>query len=248
MKTTQIIVSILFATLIISCSTKPSEVIEDKKMVEILKDMYKADAIFKNDTKRYETDEQKDELIASIFKKYDVTQKQFDVTLDWYAENLDDYNAVQDTVSKRLKQEAAIYSEQIRGKTVHRLFGFDEELPEYYTLTKENPTFSFKIDSTKLEKVSLDDYCFNFEILGVDTSQYRLEAALYFKYTDTTIINTQKIIEDNYYSFVKPNQPDSLLKAISGYIHLAKVKNKFPKVLLNNISNKKEADLNDLDI
>ena len=228
---------ILLVTFISSCGTKPRAVIAEKKMTELLTDMYKAEAITKKDSK-LSSDEQKGALVDAVFSKHKVTREQFEKSLDWYAENIDLYNSMLDTISARLQREYTIDSEEIKEVYKFKLSGFTTDLPQYYVLDNSNPTFRFRIDSLKMKSFQPENFQFSFNTQGVDTAFYKMSAAVYFKYSDTTIVDRQEIAVDSLYNFVKPVRSDSLLKEISGYVHLQLSDKTVPRVILSNILNK----------
>lgn len=238
-----IMVFTLFTLFFVSCGTKPSDLIKEDKMVELLQDLYKADAILKKD-KKYNSFQKKDALVDAIFKKHKVTQENFDKSLDWYAENIDIYNGIVDTVGVRLQRELDIASKESTDIYKNKLFDFTTELPAYYILDQNISTFRFRIDSLKIKDLNDTKHiCLIFETRGVDTSLHKINAALYFKYSDTTILAKQEVVKDSLYILDHPNRSDSLLKEISGFVHMRMLDTSkvSTKVLLKNISNQKDS-------
>ena len=191
--------------------------------------------------------QQKDALVDAVFKKHKVTNEQYEQSLDWYAENIDVYNAMIDTISERLQREYNFYVEQAKEDYQHKLSGFTTELPEYFVIDNNNPTFRFRIDSLNIKMIQPENFKFSFDTNGVDTFFHQIDAAVYFKYRDTIVINKLKIEVDSLYSFTKPELPDSLLKEISGYVHLQKSDKIVSKILLKDISNKNPESMNKSD-
>lgn len=238
MKLSQLI--LLFITIsfvIISCSRKPRNVLSEGQMVAVLQDLYLADAITKNMRDDYSSNQQKDALINGVLSKHGITQAELDSSLVWYADNIDTYSLIQDTVSSRLQKYSDQLSKLMENSYTYKLIGFTTELPEFYKIDSYTPTFRFNIDSTKLTSFSKDKFEFSFDIKGVDTVFHRIESSVYYKYKDSIVVDRRKIVADSHYVFNKPQLPDSLLREISGYVHMVMATDKMPQVLLNNIHN-----------
>jgi len=87
---------------LLSCTDKPNYVLSDKKMANVLYDLYIAEAgmqenaaVFRNDS------EKKQDLLQSVFKKHKISQARFDTSLVWYNANLDRYLKVNTQVTER---------------------------------------------------------------------------------------------------------------------------------------------------
>lgn len=247
LKISQVIISLLLVSIIsLSCSTKPRGILDDSKMINLLKDMNKAEGVMKKDS-RYSSVQQKDALLDAVFRKHKTTQEQFEKSLDWYAQNIDQYNTITDSVSAQLEREYQKDSDLKNQVYRFKLTGFSSVLPEYFVLDNNTPTFRFKIDSLEMRNFDKENFLFSFQTRGVDTCFHRAQAVLYFVYADTSVVEKQEIKEDAFYQLLKPNLPDSLLKEISGYVHLRNTDRMTPKFILSDISNKNKSSVNNSD-
>ena len=233
-----IILSILISTVLASCSNRPSYVLSDKKMIAVFQDLYLVDAIIKNRRDDYRSDSQKDALINGVLAKHGITQAELDSSLVWFADNIDVYTQIQDTVSARLQKRSDYLNSLNNNSYTYKISGFETELPDHYILDVNTPTFRFRIDSTRLVSFEKEKFRLAFDIQGVDSTLHRIESSIYYRYKDTIIVDKRKIQEDDYYVFIKPQLADSLLQEISGYVHMVMATDKMPRVLLNNIQNK----------
>lgn len=84
--------------LINSCKKRPSEVLDEKAMVNLLADMQIAEAYetIKNGGRGNSSNN--DKTGERILSENNVTQEEFDSTLSWYGRNLDDYRDLFDKV------------------------------------------------------------------------------------------------------------------------------------------------------
>lgn len=224
----------------VSCGTKPRSVLSEGEMIEVFQDLYIVDAMMKNRREEFKSDEYKDALINGVLKKHGITQAELDSSLVWYSDNISLYSAIQDTVAARL-QKRSDWINDFNSKNLYsfKLVGFNTELPEYYVLDSNTPTFRFKIDSIQMRSFDKGQWNFCFQTKGIDTTFHNIESSIYYKYADTTVVDRRKLITDSLFIFEKPLLGDSLLKEISGYVHMIMATDRMPKVMLNNIRNKK---------
>lgn len=104
MRNLVVIVS-FFVIILVGCSKAPKYVIAEDDMVDLLMDLYKAEAIMEDDNSKFNNDSLKMVMRQSVFLKHNVTQEQFDTSLIWYAHNLDVYGKVYTEVIERLDEE-----------------------------------------------------------------------------------------------------------------------------------------------
>ena len=91
--------SLLFV-LLSSCSIKPSGVLSQRQMVDVLFDIHKADATI-SVTSPYRTAADNREYYNRVFAKWNVTKENFDRSLEWYATRPDDLLDIYDSVRVR---------------------------------------------------------------------------------------------------------------------------------------------------
>jgi len=92
----------LCLSMFLACTIKPANVLSDKKMENVLFDLYMAEAgmsdnpgIFYNDSAK------KQDLLQSVFKKHKTSQAKFDTSLVWYNANLKNYLKINTLVEER---------------------------------------------------------------------------------------------------------------------------------------------------
>jgi len=73
--------------LLSSCEGKPKGVLNERQMTYVLTEMHKADAVMNEKGLTYGQYNKKAPYYKFIFKKYRITQAQFDSSLVWYTEN-----------------------------------------------------------------------------------------------------------------------------------------------------------------
>lgn len=230
-----IYIIILIVVSMASCSRRPAYVISEKKMVDVLYDIQLAQAVFRSNNE-FASDNRKDALVEGILKKHNITQAELDSSLVWYSDNIQVYLAINDSVASRLRAGSdrmiALKNEQY---TKVRDWS-NYIIPPFYYLTESTPTMVFSIDSFKVKTINLAHFNIMFDIQGVSHVQ-DVEAGIYYTYKDTLVKNIYSIRENKHYVLAKPQLADSLLKEISGYIHVNnKIKGLTSEILMYNIS------------
>lgn len=228
---------LLLAYTSVSCGRRPSYVIPEQKMMDVLYDIQLAQAIYMNSDGNFDSSQKKDALVASILQKYDITQAELDSSLVWYSDNVKIYVQINDSVTARLKAR----SEQLmvlRASSEMSMKNKTESfLPPFAYLNNYNPTLSFNIDSFKIKNENLSKFKLQFDVQGIN-NLVKAEAALFFTYKDTLIKQIQPIVANKRYLFDLPQLPDSLLKSISGYLHINNKMGGLPDIMIYNISYK----------
>jgi len=90
------------AMIFTACDGRPSGVLSQRKMTEVLTEMHKADASMAEKGVLYGKYSQKAPYYRYIFKKYDITQAQFDSSLVWYTKNPQRFENIYDNVLNQL--------------------------------------------------------------------------------------------------------------------------------------------------
>ena len=216
-----------------SCGKRPGYVISERKMMEILYDIRLAQVIYTNNSQFY-TDSLKDALVAGVLEKHDITQAELDTSLVWYADNIDQYRIINDSVTSRLRAKSNLLAEQ-KSKMDVKLSGKNYLIPPFYYLNEFTPTLRFEIDSFKIKSIDMPSFLLSFDVQGLRPSQ-KANATLYFTYKDTLVRSSYNIDKNTRYTIPKPQLADSLLKSISGYIHIDKKVGMSGQVMLYNIS------------
>lgn len=221
---------ILATTVFYSCGRRPSSVLSEDEMMELLYDIRLVQAMYSSN-ENFQSDSIKDLLVAGVFEKHNVTQAIFDTSLVWYADNIEIYRTINDSVSNRLRAQSELVLQQ-RTQNNANFTKNSGIIPRICFLNQYSPTFRFDIDSTALKPI-VSSFVLKYDVLGINNQQ-KVTAALYFSYKDTVVIKKMHLAADRAYTFTKPHLPDSLLKNISGYVHVdMKIGQSFNIVLYN---------------
>lgn len=103
-----IVVALPLITMVISCSDRPSNVLDEKSMVSLLADMEIAEAY---SNIQATSSKERNELGRRVMKAHGVSEEQLDTTLAWYGRNLDEYSALFEKVDKEILNKKGKYSD-----------------------------------------------------------------------------------------------------------------------------------------
>lgn len=233
-RSTAIYTTLLCMIILYSCSRRPSYVLSEGEMTNVLYDVQLAQAMMNSYIDpNYNKVEYKDALVKSVLEKHNISQADFDTSLVWYSDNMAIYMKINDTIASRMRAKAETLRTIIAERTDKESDQRNRLLPKLFYLTGDEPTLSFNVDSFRIKTMDMKHFKLMFEVQGLSVLD-KVSAGLYFTYKDTTIQEIVNVTEDSQYLIDKPQMPDSLLKGVSGFIHLRH--SEFPgRVLLYNI-------------
>lgn len=110
--TFSILMPLLLVWSLLSCDRTPSGVLSVNEMGDLIVDMQLAEAYIESHMQDFTDDSSKLVVKQSIFKKYGITQQDYDSSLVWYAHNMDSYIKAHDRAVGKLQsmQQKAIKS------------------------------------------------------------------------------------------------------------------------------------------
>lgn len=93
-----------------SCNDRAEGVLSEKQMVDLLIDIHKSEAVMALNYNRYPNDKSRQGVREAVYMRHNTTQAQFDTSLVWYGNHIDDYMKIYEQVIERLNTE----NEQIK--------------------------------------------------------------------------------------------------------------------------------------
>ncbi len=98
-------IACVILALLAACDKAPAGIIDESDMVDLLVDLYKADAYRQTHPSQFPDDSTLMALKQSVMAGHGVTPADFDTSLVWYAHNMDAYTDVHRRVIDRLEHE-----------------------------------------------------------------------------------------------------------------------------------------------
>ncbi len=218
------VAGLLLLFLLPACSDRPSWVLTDAKMADVLYDLNLAEAEIENNYLIFQNDSgNRKELLNSVFRKHKITEQQFDTSLVWYNAHLDQFLKITDQVSKRYSDLSEKLQKQLDEET--RLATEQGRVniwrgPCSYVLlpaSRLQNTISFELDSISWERG--DRLELSFEVLGCRPNT-KSEVLFYTACADTTILTRSYIEKNGLFHLNSMPQGMKDVKRIYGSIHL----------------------------
>ncbi|MCH5327174.1 MAG: DUF4296 domain-containing protein, partial [Duncaniella sp.] len=89
-----IAVAIGLGSMMMACHSRPGNIISEKKMAEILADVYVGEAVIESTPQLFTTDSARRAFKQEIFARHGVTNADVDTSLFWYGYNVEQYMEV----------------------------------------------------------------------------------------------------------------------------------------------------------
>lgn len=171
-----IILEILFSLGLFSCGGRPSNVLSEDKMVNLMVDMELAEAY--QNTQGTISSQDRVEMGRRVLAAHSVSEETLDTTLAWYGRNMDDYSRLFDKVDKEILKRKQKYTEIPGMKELHadNLWPYSEHL--VISPLSGYEYFSFILPNTHVKKGEILELSFH---LPNSTS---LKGILGVEYTD----------------------------------------------------------------
>jgi len=231
--------------LVFSCN-RPKEVLSKKEMEKLMYDIYIAEAMIENDYATFDTPEKKEAFMQQVFRKHGVTEAQWDTSLSWYADHIDIYLKINDSIKARILREQKNIEQQItqqysRDQEKQRKNQSPSYIPPIYNFAMmgSKSGFSFALNETEISKqIDQNDFDFRFDVIGLSQQIVpKLTSMLILEYRDTILYKNKQVTSNQSYSISASKYiPNDTLQKLSGFIHLQDRMNLNPTIQIYNIS------------
>jgi hypothetical protein len=231
--------------LVFSCN-RPKEVLSKKEMEKLMYDIYIAEAMIENDYATFDTPEKKEAFMQQVFRKHGVTEAQWDTSLSWYADHIDIYLKINDSIKARILREQKNIEQQItqqysRDQEKQRKNQSPSYIPPIYNFAMmgSKSGFSFALNETEISKqIDQNDFDFRFDVIGLSQQiAPKLTSMLILEYRDTIIYKNKQVTSNQSYSISASKYiPNDTLQKLSGFIHLQDRMNLNHTIQIYNIS------------
>jgi hypothetical protein len=230
----KIVFFILSAILFSACGNRPPVVLSDKKMENVLFDLYIAEAEIRENNAVFFADTlRKQQLLHSVFQKHGISEQIFDISLVWYNANLDKYVKVNNKVAERyslliknLEEERKRIQDRLTVRDT--VFLFASPVFMLHPGRGENIR-AFHLDSTCLD--ALQTYQLKLLTIGMNDS---IKPILTFcvQYNDTNWIRRDTIRQDGWFTAQYSAPKNRRILSAYGNLHLP-IENKMPVLVAN---------------
>jgi len=214
--------------LFFACSNRPSYVLSENKMENVLYDIHLAEAEINNSLNTLPADSaRRQELLNSVLKKHKITEAVLDTSLVWYSGHLDKYYKINNKLINRYTEAAKILKHQeelaTKKSVIAESDGFVLPVEKERFLLRisdlPNNVYTFKAD-TILER-SGGAYELQFNILGVSASLNPV-VTLCIQCTDTAFVKCDTISRNGLFTSSIDILQEKQAKALYGSIYFPK--------------------------
>jgi hypothetical protein len=209
--------------LLSACSNRPSYVLSDKRMENILFDLYIAETEIKENNPVFLNDSlRKQQLLRSVFEKHRVSEQTFDTSLVWYNANLDKYLKIIEKVTERYassiedlnKEKKRLIAEMTVRDTT---FLYASSAFLLQSAGREN-IHAFEADTSHLNV--LKEYNVELSTLGIRDSVSSPVLTFCIQCEDTTFVYRDTLIHNGPFSKQYTLLPKYTAKSVFGNLYL----------------------------
>lgn len=233
-------VVLLLVALLVTCSKVPDGILSEKKMQAVQVDMQLAEAMINLDSKEFPDNAHKEALYQSVFRKYGITQAEYDSSLVWYGRHLDIYMKVYDRVLADLnKRQKALGDVQASAAPVSKQDSVDI-WPRRTSLRLEpgalfnGVTFDIKPETNYSSGSS---FVLGMDVWGINKGMaYKPEIRISADQGDTIVTINDQILRDGYHETILKTVPTKQIKRVYGYIFMNNADSSYYKVYLDSLN------------
>lgn len=217
-----------------ACGNRPLNVLSDKKMEDVLFDLYIAEIEIRENNSVFFSDSlRKQQLLHSVFQKHGISEQTFDTSLVWYNANLEKYVKVNNKVAERyalLIRDLEKERKKIQDELTVRDTIFLQTSPVFMLCSRRGENIRpFRLDTTRLD--ALQNYQLKLLTIGINDS---IKPVLTFcvQYNDTNWVRRDTIMHDGWFTTQYAAPKNRRIISVYGNLHLPS-KNKTPVLVAN---------------
>lgn len=212
----------LLVCLAFACSKVPSDLLSEKEMQRVMKDMLLAESMISSDYKSYEDNARKQALYEAVFRKHGITQAKYDSSLVWYGRNLDIYMKVYERVLADLNNEVrALGDIQADAAPVTNQDSIDIWPRRSYLAFTPQAVFNGVVFDIRPESdySSGSSFVLGMNVWGMkEKAGHTPEIRLSADQGDTIVTVSDRIRRDGYHETILRTLPTKKVKRVYGYI------------------------------
>lgn len=216
--------ALLVLLMLAACSKVPDDLLSEKEMQRVLKDMLLAEAMIGTDYKTYKENETKEALYQSVFRKHGITQALYDSSLIWYGKNLHIYMKVYDRVLADLNKETTDLGDvqadaaPVSNSDSVNVWPRRPFLTLHPKALFNGVTFDIKPETSYS---SGSRFVLGMDVWGLNKNMRHLpEIRLYADQGDTTVVINDKVLRDGHHETVLKTISTKKVKRVYGFIRM----------------------------
>lgn len=225
---------------LLACSKVPDGILSEKEMQQVVKDMMLAQSMTSADYKAYPDNESKQALYEGVFRKYGITQAEYDSSLVWYGRNLDIYMKVYERVLADLDKEIkGLGDVQADAAPVSNRDSVNIWPRRPYLILYPEALFNGVLFDSRPETSysSGSIFALGLRVWGIRKGMRALpEIRLSADQGDTIVTVNEQIKHDGYQEIWLKTIPTKRVKRVYGYIRLNHSASDYAKIYIDSLN------------
>lgn len=159
MRNKEVLYLIIGLIVFTGCGDRPSNVLSDKEMVDLMVDMEIAEAYV--NTQMGSGSKEKIEMGKRVMKAHGVSEETLDTTLAWYGRNMDSYSKLFEKVDKEIEKRKIKYTEVPgeKSREPDNLWPYGSHV--ILSPLSDSESLSFSISNPDLEKGEIIEFSYH---------------------------------------------------------------------------------------
>lgn len=223
----------------IACSKVPDNVLPERKMKEVMIDMYLAEGMINTDSKSFPDSLAKDALYQSVFRKHKIKQSLYDSSLVWYGKNLDILMQVNELALKDINDRIRDLGDvQASAGPVSNRDSLNVWPRRDFLVFAPNTLFNGVVYDIKPERPysSGSGFVLGMRVWGITKKMsHTPELRLSIDQGDTTLVANKKITADGYYQTIIKGVATKQVRRVYGYIRMDNKEQDYYKIYVDSL-------------
>ncbi|MDR1202443.1 MAG: DUF4296 domain-containing protein [Tannerellaceae bacterium] len=232
--------TLVATTLLMACSKVPDDILSEKKMRDVMIDVYLAESLIEMNRAVYPDTVRKAALFQSVFRKHNITEAVYDSSLVWYSKNMDIYMHVLDMaltdINTHIRDMGDVQASAAPNTNQDsiNIWPRRDFLVFYPTALFNGVTFDIYPDRVYSSGSS---FVLGMRVWGLtDQMHYFPEIRMTIDQNDTVLYVNKKITKDGYHEAILRGLPTKQIKRVYGYIRMDNTDKNYYKIYVDSLN------------
>jgi hypothetical protein len=232
--------SVAATLLLIACSKVPDNILSEKKMRDVMIDVYLAESLIETDRAAYPDTVRKAALFESVFRKHNITEAVYDSSIVWYSKNMDIYMLVLDMaladINTRIRDMGDVQASAAPNTNQDsvNIWPRRDFLVLHPAALFNGVTFDIRPDRVYSSGSS---FVLGMRVWGLrDDMRYSPEIRMTIDQNDTVLYVNKRIMKDGYHEVILKGVPTKQIRRVYGYIRMDNTAKDYYKVYVESLN------------
>ncbi|MDR3142573.1 MAG: DUF4296 domain-containing protein [Tannerellaceae bacterium] len=232
--------TLVATTLLVACSKVPGDILPEKKMRDVMLDVYLAESLIETNRTVYPDTVRKAALFQSVFRKHNITEAVYDSSLVWYSKNLDIYMQVLDMaladINTRIRDMGDVQASAAPNTNQDSINIWPRR---DFSVLYPAALFNGVIFDIRPDRAysSGSSFVLGMRVWGLtEQMRYFPEIRMAIDQNDTVLYVNKKVTKDGYLETILKGLPTKQIKRVYGYIRMDNTDKNYYKVYVDSLS------------